>query len=85
MINFLSCPITHVSKELLNIIQIYYGEKGEPIPPCSKDRDFYIPDDYFEKNDANLLKKEYYEVKPKFDEWIKPIKEYLKKHPMTEI
>lgn len=85
MIDFFSCPITYVSKELLNIIQVYYWEKGEEIPPCSKDMDFCIPDNYFEKNGVNYLKKEYYEVKEKYDEWVKPIQEYLKKNPLTEI
>lgn len=85
MINFLSCPITHVSKELLRIINLYYLEKGEAIPPCSNNMDLCIPDSYFKKYDADYLKNEYYEVKKKYDEWVKPIKEYLKKHPMTEI
>lgn len=47
--------------------------------------DFCIPDNYFEKNGVNYLKKEYYEVKEKYDEWVKPIQEYLKKNPLTEI
>lgn len=63
MIDFLSCPITYVSKELLNIIQMYYWEKGEAIPPCSKNMDLCIPDSYFKKYDADYLKNEYYEVK----------------------
>ena len=84
MINIISCPLAHISGGLSSLAFMYRCDTNSP-SPFTADGEFYIPDDYFEKNDANYLKKEYCEVKPKFDEWIKPIKEYLKKHPMTEI
>ena len=77
-------PLADASTALSILIDIYYAEIKKTMPPYGGG-EFYIPDDYFEKYDADFLKKEYYEVKKKYDEWANSIQEYLKKHPFTDL
>lgn len=83
----LSCdnPLAYATPILSMLIDMYYIKKNSKTGPAYAEEGLSIPDSYFDEQGFGYLKNEYHKLEKKYNEFMKPIREYLKKNPLTEI